>query len=94
LERFLGIKSGNESHEEGAPPVVVVETPIEERNGEWCLFLRRTYYGVRCVLMSPEDWRRLRNNGKHLPCWRGGNGCNLKARILNCKGGIRVAEGW
>ncbi len=54
-----------------------------------CIFLRRTYYGLRCVLMSPEDWRRLRSNGSRLPCWEGGNSCPLKMRVL----GVRTRGG-
>jgi len=57
--------------------------------GRRCIFLRRTYYGLRCVLMSPEDWRRLRNNGSRLPCWEGGNSCPLKIRVL----GVRTRGG-
>ena len=52
------------------------------RGRQRCPFLRRTYYGVRCVLMSPEDWKSLKRNGNHLPCWEGGNGCNVRMRVL------------
>ena len=86
LEEFLGI---NSKSKEGNQVVKVVEKPImrseERQNGKSCLFLRKTWYGTRCVLMSPEDWKRFRNNGNRLPCWNGGNNCNLKIRILSLR---------
>jgi len=49
-----------------------------------CPFLASTWLGTRCVLLSPEDWRALRNNGRDVLrlCWGGGNGCTVKARVL------------
>ena len=47
-----------------------------------CIFLKRTYFGVRCILMSPEEWRKLKRNGKTLKCLTGGNNCPIKLRLV------------
>jgi len=86
LDRFMDGVRKEKKEERGEKRVELVWRRVASAsprsNGGRCPFLRDTWYGTRCVLMSPEDWRRLRNRGNRMSCWEGGRGCRLRARVL------------
>jgi len=84
LDSFLGINNG-QGKKRKEVRLEWRRKPANEQQNGCCIFLRNTFYGTRCVLMSPEDWKRLRSNGNNLPCWRGGRGCNLKIKVLSLR---------
>ncbi|MCD6369223.1 MAG: hypothetical protein J7L38_05460 [Thermoproteales archaeon] len=46
-----------------------------------CIFYKRTAHGVRCILMSPDDWRQRKQKLLDF-CNRGGRGCPIMAVYL------------